>query len=83
MKRTLLFSGILLTVTICSAQTLTQSERTYHNAFAPVPKELTLDLKPYMAVVEYDFDSDKSSMGIYSSFGPDGAVLKFDIPNTF
>ena len=83
MRRTIIMAGLLLTATICAAQTLTESERTHHNAFTPVPKELTLDVKPYMAAVEYDFDSDKSAMGIYSSFGPDGAVLKFDVPNTY
>ena len=73
---------LLLSATICAAQTLTESERTHHNAFSSVPKELTLDGKPYMAVVEYNYDADKSAMGIYSSFGPDGAVQKFDVPNT-
>lgn len=77
----MIMAGLLLTATICAAQTLTESERTHHNAFSTVPKELSLDAKPYMAVVEYDLDSDKSSMGIYASFGPDGSVLKFDVPN--
>ena len=81
MRRTMIMAGVLLTTAFCKAQTLTGSERTHHNAFVPVPMELTLDLKPFMAAVEYDFESDKSSMGIYSSFGPEGAVLKFDIPN--
>ena len=67
--------------TICTAQTLNESDRTHQSAFSSVPKELTLDGKPYMAVVEYNYDADKSSMGIYSSFGPDGAILKFDVPN--
>ena len=81
MKRNMIMAGMLLMATICTAQTLSESDRTHHNAFSSVPKELTLDGKPYMAVVEYDFDSDKSSMGIYSSFGPNGAILKFDVPN--
>lgn len=81
MKRITIIPGLLLMTTVCMAQTLAQSERNHHIAFAPVPKELTLDVKPYMAAVEYEFESDKSGIGIYSSFGPDGAVLKFDVPN--
>jgi hypothetical protein len=77
----MIIAGLLMASTICQAQTLAESERTSHNAFAPVPKELTLSGKPYMAVVEYNYDADKSAMGIYSSFGPDGALLKFDVPN--
>jgi hypothetical protein len=82
MKRTMIMAGLLLMATYCMAQALVESERSHRNAFSSVPKEMTLDGKPYMAAVSYDFDSDKSGMGIYSSFGPDGAVLNFEVPNT-
>ena len=72
---------MLLMATFCMAQTLTESERTAHNAFGSVPREITLDGKPYMAAISYDFDSDKSSMGVYSSFGHDGTVATFKVPN--
>ena len=83
MKRTLIMAGVLLMTTFSIAQTLTQSERTRHNVFSSVPKELTLDGKPYMAALEYNLDADKSGIGIYSSFGPEGAILKCNVPNTF
>lgn len=76
-------AGLLLTTTVCMAQKLTEFERTHHNVFVSVPKQLTVDGNSYMSVFEYDLDSDRSKMGIYSSLGPDGAVRKFDIPNTY
>jgi len=81
MRCTMTTAGLLLITTICSAQTLSESERTQNNAFSSVAKELTISGRPYMAVVEYNYDADKSAIGIYSSFGPDGELIKFDVPN--